>query len=105
LVSSDRRRRGRAVEFLDALIRGLDRSSDEAAVLLRLVVDDLPDELRAERAHELVGAFADARAALGELSRDADEVLSLLSARALSSLGSLPPPPLASLAVLSERPA
>jgi AAA family ATP:ADP antiporter len=105
LMSSDRRRRGRAVEFLDALIRGLDRSSDEAAVLLRLVVDDLPDELRADRARELVGAFPDARAALAELARDADEVLSLLSARALSSLGSLPPPPLAPLAVLSERPA
>lgn len=104
LVSVDRRRRGRAVEFLDALIRGLDRSSDGAAVLLRLVVDDLPDDLRAERASELVGAFPDARAALAELSRDADEVLSSLSARALSRLGSAPPPA-PPLAILSERPA
>ena len=104
LVSSDRRRRGRAVEFLDALIRGFDRSSDEAAVLLRLVVDDLPDELRAERASELVGAFPDARAALSALSRDNDEVVSSLSSRALTRLGSVPPPP-RPLSILSERPA
>lgn len=104
LVSADRRRRGRAVEFLDALIRGFDRSSDEAAVLLRLVVDDLPDELRAERASELVGTFPDARAALNALARDADEVVSSLSSRALTRLGSVPPPP-RPLSVLSERPA
>lgn len=104
LLSTDRRRRGRAVEFLDALIRGFDRSSDGAAVLLRLVVDDLPDDLRAERASELVGSFPSARAALTELSRDADEVLSSLSARALSRLGSVPPPA-PPLRVLSERPA
>jgi hypothetical protein len=105
LVSTDRRRRGRAVEFLDALLRGLDRSSDEAAALLRLVVDDLPAELRAERARALVGGFADARAALSQLSRDGDEVISSLAARALSSLGSLPPPAAPPLAILSERPA
>jgi ATP:ADP antiporter, AAA family len=104
LVSSDRRRRGRAVEFLDALIRGFDRSSDGAAVLLRLVVDDLPDELRAERASELVGVFPDARAALSAMARDADEVVSLLSARALARLGSAPAPA-PPLAVLAERPA
>ncbi|HEX2874900.1 MAG TPA: hypothetical protein VHP33_26800 [Polyangiaceae bacterium] len=104
LVSSDRRRRGRAVEFLDALIRGFDRSSDEAAVLLRLVVDDLPDELRAERASELVGAFTDARTALNALARDADEVVSSLSSRALTRLGSLPPPA-PPLSILTERPA
>jgi ATP:ADP antiporter, AAA family len=104
LVSTDRRRRGRAVEFLDALIRGFDRSSDSAAMLLRLVVDDLPDDLRAERASELVGAFPDARTALAELSRDADEVVSSLSARALSRLGSAPSPA-PPFALLSERPA
>jgi hypothetical protein len=104
LISSDRRRRGRAVEFLDALIRGFDRSSDSAAFLLRLVVDDLPDDLRAERAAELVGVFPDARAALGAMARDADEVVSLLSARALERLGSAPPPAPA-LSVLVERPA
>jgi AAA family ATP:ADP antiporter len=106
LTSSDRRRRGRAVEFLDALIRGFDRASDEAALLLRLVVDDMPAEQRAERAAELqVGAFADARAALGALARDSDEIVSSLSQRALSSLGSLPPPAVPALAVLTERPA
>jgi AAA family ATP:ADP antiporter len=105
LMSSDRRRRGRAVEFLDALIRGLDRSSDEAALLLRLVVDDLPDELRAERAKERVGEFKDARAALGALSSDSDDIMRSLSERALSSLGSLPPPAPPALGVLTERPA
>lgn len=104
LTSRDRRRRGRAVEFLDALIRGLDRSADEVAPLLRLVVDDLPDELRAERAQELVGTFADARDALTTLSRDPDGIVSSLSTRALGALGSVPPPP-PPLVVLTERPA
>lgn len=104
LLSRDARRRGRAVEFLDALIRSFDRSSDQAAMLLRLVVDDLPDELRAERAQELVGSFQDARAALSALARDSDEIVSSLSTRALASLGSVPPPPPA-LPVLRERPA
>jgi hypothetical protein len=89
---------------LDALIRGFDRSSDSAAFLLRLVVDDLPDELRAERAAELVGVFPDARAALGAMARDADEVVSMLSARALARLGSVPAPA-PTLSVLAERPA
>ncbi|RYZ07710.1 MAG: hypothetical protein EOO73_10260 [Myxococcales bacterium] len=104
LTSRDRRRRGRAVEFLDALIRGLDRAADEVAPLLRLVVDDLPDELRAERAQELVGSFVDARGALTALSRDPDSIVSSLSTRALRELGSLPPPA-PPLAVLTERPA
>ena len=73
-------------------------------VLLRLVVDDLPDDLRAERASELVGAFPNARAALAELARDADEVVSSLSSRALARLGSAPPPA-PPLAILTERPA
>lgn len=106
LTSGDRRRRGRAVEFLDALIRGFDRSSDEAAMLLRLVVDDLPPEQRAARASDRVGVFPNAREALRLLSEDNDEVVSSLSARALGSLGppapSRPEPP---LAVLQERPA
>ena len=103
LTSSDGRRRGRAVEFLDALIRGFDRSSDEAAMLLRLIVDDLPPELRAERARQRVGAFPDARAALMALARDTDESVRSLSSRALATLGSLPPPAAVPLAVLSER--
>jgi AAA family ATP:ADP antiporter len=105
LMSSDRRRRGRAVEFLDALIHGFDRSSDEAAVLLRLVVDDMPPEQRAERAAPQVGAFPDARTTLTILSQDSDEVVASLSARALASLGpaSLPAP--AALGALQERPA
>ena len=105
LMSSDRRRRGRAVEFLDALIRGFDRSSGDAALLLRLVVDDLPAELRAERARERVGEFRDARAALAALSSDSDEIVRSLSNRALASLGSAPPPAAPMFGVLSERPA
>ena len=106
LMSSDRRRRGRAVEFLDALIRGFDRSSDEAAVLLRLVVDDMPPEQRAARAAERVGSFPNAREALNVLSKDSDEVVSTLSSRALGVLG--PPSPSrpdTTLSVLQERPA
>ncbi len=105
LLSSDRRRRGRAVEFLDALIHGFDRSSDEAAVLLRLVVDDLPAEQRAERAAPLVGAFPDARSTLQQLVRDSDEVVASLAARALASLGPAPIDRPAPLGALQERPA
>jgi ATP:ADP antiporter, AAA family len=106
LTSGDRRRRGRAVEFLDALIRGLDRSSDEAAMLLRLVVDDLPPEQRAARAADRVGVFPNAREALRLLSEDRDEVVSSLSARALRSLGPpAPSRPESPLTVLQERPA
>jgi AAA family ATP:ADP antiporter len=104
LRSRDPRRRGRAVEFLDALIRGFDRASEVAAMLLRLVVEDLPDELRTERARQLVGSFEDARAALSSLAADSDAIVSSLSARALRVLGSAPPPAPA-LPVLRERPA
>jgi len=104
LVSRDARRRGRAVEFLDALIRGFDRSSEQAAMMLRLVVDDLPDDQRVERASELVATFRDARAALQALSQDSDEMVSSLSTRALGSLGPQALPA-AALAVLTERPA
>jgi hypothetical protein len=90
---------------LDALIRGFDRSSDGAALLLRLVVDDLPEQLRAERARELVGAFPDAQSALGALAKDADEVVRSLAERALGRLGSAPPAAGPALTVLSERPA
>jgi AAA family ATP:ADP antiporter len=105
LGSSDRRRRGRAVEFLDALIHGVDRASDEVAALLRLVVDDLPDDQRAKRAAPLVGAFGDARSTLQTLADDGDEIVSLLSTRALARLGPAPAPSSGELTVLQERPA
>ncbi|HEY6079851.1 MAG TPA: hypothetical protein VIW29_13650 [Polyangiaceae bacterium] len=105
LKSSDRRRRGRAVEFLDALIHGVDRASDEVAELLRLVVDDLPDEQRAARAAPLVGAFPDARSTLVALAEDGDEMVSLLATRALDKLGAPPPIEPAGLSLLQERPA
>jgi hypothetical protein len=104
LGSSDRRRRGRAVEFLDALIHGVDRASDEVAALLRLVVDDLPDDQRAKRSAPLVGAFADARSTLRTLAEDSDDIVSLLATRALGRLGPAPVPSSREHAVLQERP-
>jgi AAA family ATP:ADP antiporter len=105
LGSSDRRRRGRAVEFLDALIHGVDRASDEVAAQLRLVVDDLPDDQRAQRAAPLVGAFVDARSTLRALAGDDDEMVSLLASRALARLGSAPPEAPEQMRLLQERPA
>lgn len=104
LLSKDARRRGRAVEFLDALIHGLDRVSDDTAELLRLVVDDMPAEQRAERAAAVVGVFPDARATLATLSRDGDEALSLLSTHAAAALGPPAAPEPKPLGLLQERP-
>jgi hypothetical protein len=91
---------------LDALIHGFDRSSDEAAALLRLVVDDMPPEQRADRASPQVGVFPNARTTLEILARDSDEVVASLATRALSSLGPQPAPEQPRpLGVLQERPA
>lgn len=103
LESGDRRTRGRAVEFLDALIREFGRSSDEVAELLRLVVDDLAPADRARRAAPLVGSFDDARVALVRLSEDQDEIVRELASRALEALGSPSSSAAAALPVLKER--
>jgi len=86
LGSADRRQRGQAIEFLDALIRGVGRSADDVATLLRLVVDDLPAEERARRATELVGTFANAHDTLELLAQDQDAILRDLAAHAVSAL-------------------
>ncbi len=86
LSGSDRRQRGRAIEFLDALIRGFGRDSDDVAALLRLVVDELPAAERARRAVGLVGVFSDARSTLDLLLNDSDEILRELASHALPTL-------------------
>ncbi|HYP97031.1 MAG TPA: MFS transporter [Polyangiaceae bacterium] len=86
LRSGDRRQRGQAIEFLDALIRGVGRSADDVAGLLRLVVDDLPAEERARRATELVGVFANAHDTLEQLARDPDTILQDLAAHAVAAV-------------------
>jgi hypothetical protein len=86
LSSPDRRQRGQAIEFLDALIRGVGRSVDDVAALLRLVVDDLPAVERARRAAELVGSFGSTRDTLELLANDADAILSDLAAHAVQAL-------------------
>jgi len=105
LGSNDRRQRGQAIEFLDALIRGVGRAADDAASLLRLVVDDLPAEERARRASERVGIFASAHDALEQLARDPDAVLSDLAAHALSAVDRPRQPESLRLLELLERPA
>jgi len=86
LRTGDRRQRGQAIEFLDALIRGVGRSADDVASLLRLVVDDLPAEERARRATEIVGVFANAHDTLELLAKDPDAILQDLAAHAVSAL-------------------
>lgn len=105
LGSTDRRQRGQAVEFLDALLRGVGRSADDVAALLRLVVDDLPAAERARRATELVGVFASARATLEQLAQDQDTILRDLAVHAVDALGQPRQSESQSLLQLLERPA
>ena len=105
LSSSDRRQRGQAIEFLDALIRGVGRSADDVATLLRLVVDDLPAVERARRAVELVGEFGSAHDTLEQLARDPDAILRDLAGHAAQALDRPRLPESVSLLQLLERPA
>jgi len=105
LGSTDRRQRGQAVEFLDALLRGVGRSADDVAALLRLVVDDLPAPERARRAAEIVGVFANARATLEQLARDQDAILRDLAVHAVDALGQPRQSENQGLLQLLERPA
>ena len=105
LNSADRRQRGQAIEFLDALIRGVGRSADDVASLLRLVVDDLPAEERARRASELVGVFANAHDTLELLAKDQDAILRDLAAHAVSAVDRPRQPESLRLLELLERPA
>jgi HEAT repeat protein len=105
LSSTDRRQRGQATEFLDALIRGFGRSADDVAALLRLIVDDLPASERARRAAELVGTFSNAYQTMELLSRDPDLILRDLALHAVAALDRQPAPESAALLQLLERPA
>ena len=105
LSSPDRRQRGQAIEFLDALIRGVGRSADDVAALLRLVVDDLPAVERARRSTELVGNFGSAHDTLEQLARDSDAILSDLAVHAVQALDRPRPAESAGLQQLLERPA
>jgi hypothetical protein len=105
LSSTDRRQRGQAIEFLDALIRGFGRSADDVAALLRLVVDDLPAAERARRAAELVGVFPNAHDTLELLSRDPDAILRDLATHAVAALDRPRAPESANIMQLLERPA
>lgn len=95
LRSSDRVRRARAVEFLDALVRSFGRASIEAAAVLRLVVDELSPDERVRRATALVETPRDARAVLELLAADTDQLVSDLARNAQHALGwshqSIPP--------------
>ncbi len=105
LSGTDRRQRGRAIEFLDALIRGFGRDSDDAAALLRLVVDELPATERARRAAGLVGVFSDARSTLDLLLNDSDDIVRELARHALPSLDRSRTPDSSTRLELVERPA
>ncbi len=105
LSSPDRRQRGQAIEFLDALIRGVGRSADDVVALLRLVVDDLPAVERARRSTELVGSFGSAHDTLDQLASDADAILSDLAVHAVQALDRPRVTESASLLQLLERPA
>jgi ATP:ADP antiporter, AAA family len=105
LSASDRRQRGQAIEFLDALIRGVGRSADDVAALLRLVVDDLPAEERARRATELVGVFSNAHDTLELLAQNPDAILRDLAEHAVSALDRARQPESLRLLELLEGPA
>ncbi len=105
VTSTDRRQRGQAIEFLDALIRSIGRSADDVAALLRLAVDDLPAVERARRAAELVGTFGTAHDTLEQLSNDSDSILRDLAIHAVQALDRPRVPESASLLQLVERPA
>jgi hypothetical protein len=105
LVGEDSRQRGRAIEFLDTLLRGLGRSADDIVTLLRLVVDDLPAAERAQRAAALVGVFPNAHSTLEQLALDPDAILQDLAAHAVSALDAPRMPESARLMKLLERPA
>jgi hypothetical protein len=105
LSAADRRQRGQAIEFLDALIRGVGRSADDVAGLLRLMVDELPPEERARRAAELVGVFSSPHDTLEQLANDEDAILRDLAAQALLALDRPRLPESVRLLELLERPA
>jgi hypothetical protein len=97
LRSGNRHQRGRAVEFLDALVRSWERGSGETTNVVRLVVDELGPKERVTRAQPLTGVLpASVDEVLDLLSDDPDPTLSALASEArrappLSRRHSAPP--------------
>ncbi|HWA77960.1 MAG TPA: MFS transporter [Polyangiaceae bacterium] len=83
LRASDRHERARAIEFLDALARSWERTSDQTPRLLRLVVDELSDGERLLAAEPFVGRIASTTEALDRMAADSDPVLSEIARHAL----------------------
>lgn len=98
LRSSDRYQRARAIEFLDALVRTWERNTVDTPQLLRLVIDEFPEEERIRRAEPWTGPPpADTEQALERFSRDPDPLLSEIAREAArgpakSRPRSYPPP-------------
>ena len=77
--SSDRRLRAQALEYLDALT--LDATVPEVRTLVRIVVDDLPDEERVNRAAAvLLDPPRGYHEALSRLLRDPDDAVASIAA-------------------------
>ncbi|MEM7674620.1 MAG: hypothetical protein AAF449_01315 [Myxococcota bacterium] len=77
--SSDRRLRAQALEYLDALT--LDATVSEIRTLLRLIVDDLPDDERIQRAAAfLPDPPRGYHEALSRLLRDPDDAVASIAA-------------------------
>lgn len=83
LRAQDRHERARAIEFLDALARNWEGSSEQAPALLRLVVDELSTDERVRAAEPWVGSVANTSEALERMAADSDPVLSEIARHAL----------------------
>jgi AAA family ATP:ADP antiporter len=83
LRAPDRHERARAIEFLDALARSWERSSEQAPRLLRLVVDELSTEERVRAAEAFVGSVSSTTQALERMAEDSDPVVAEIARHAL----------------------
>ncbi|HVJ18251.1 MAG TPA: hypothetical protein VM686_22685 [Polyangiaceae bacterium] len=99
LRASDRHQRARAVEFLDALVRGWERGASDSSSVLRLVVEELSPLERIARAEPFIGVMPDSvEGVLELLSDDPDPMLRAIAVEAqrappLSRRHSAPPVP------------
>jgi AAA family ATP:ADP antiporter len=84
-ISKDRRERANAAEFVDTLLAR--RDQQELRALFRIVIDDLDDKNRAERAREWVKTAPATRAdALTLLVEDPDAALAAIAVSYASSM-------------------
>jgi ATP:ADP antiporter, AAA family len=99
LRSNDRHQHARAVEFLDALVRGWERGAGDTTSVLRLIVEELSPSERVARAAPFTGVLPkNVTDVLELLSSDPDPTLSALAFEAqrappLSRRRSEAPPP------------